>query len=294
MKRLALIGALLTSGAAAAQGLGGPGLATGSFTARILAPGATGTDLTLSGNLNLGASGANSGQLCLNATCTTYIWRSGANTMEFVNGGSALLTTSAADGIIRAPTTNPGFLSAAASGSNAFAATTNGARIDFGGGASDYASSDGTTVTFAGPVTVTGAITSGGGTSSIPTLSTNTLSLGVNGQIQAARAVWYNTVPTISSGFGTSPSIVNSNGTATFQINVGTGGTAFSGVIGFPNTTLNNWVCSCADITTPGANITRMTANSTSSCTVTNVAMSTGANAAWTASDKLWCTASAE
>ena len=38
------------------------------------------------------------------------------------------------------------------SGSNAFQVETNGARMDFGAGASDYASSDGTTVTFAGPV----------------------------------------------------------------------------------------------------------------------------------------------
>lgn len=100
------------------------------------------------------------------------------------------------------------------------------------------------------------------------------------------------TAPSISSGFGTSPSIVNSNGTASFQINVGTGGTATSGVIGLPTAT-NGWTCFCADITTPGANVTRMTANSTTSCTVTNVAMSTGAATAWTASDKLWCMARA-
>jgi hypothetical protein len=42
--------------------------------------------------------------------------------------------------------------STVASGNNGLAVTQNGARIDFGAGASDYASSDGTTVTFAGPV----------------------------------------------------------------------------------------------------------------------------------------------
>lgn len=51
MKQLAVIAALLVAGAASAQGLGGPGLASGSFSARILASGATGTDLTLSGAL---------------------------------------------------------------------------------------------------------------------------------------------------------------------------------------------------------------------------------------------------
>lgn len=47
------------------------------------------------------------------------------------------------------------FTSTVASGSNAFAVATSGARIDFGAGASDYASSDGTTVTFAGPINST-------------------------------------------------------------------------------------------------------------------------------------------
>lgn len=51
------------------------------------------------------------------------------------------------------------FVSSTDSGSNAFAVNTNGARIDFGAGADDYASSDGTTITFAGPVAI------GGGTS---------------------------------------------------------------------------------------------------------------------------------
>lgn len=49
----------------------------------------------------------------------------------------------------------------AASGSNGFALQTNGARVDFGAGASDYASSDGTTVTFAGPIAATSATLSG-------------------------------------------------------------------------------------------------------------------------------------
>jgi hypothetical protein len=51
--------------------------------------------------------------------------------------------------------TAPAFSSTAASGSNAFGVTTNGARVDFGAGANDYASSDGTTVTFAGPISTT-------------------------------------------------------------------------------------------------------------------------------------------
>lgn len=61
--------------------------------------------------------------------------------------------------------TGAGFTSAAASGTNAYGVTTNGARYDFGAGASDYASSDGTTVTFAGPLTTASNFTWGSGTS---------------------------------------------------------------------------------------------------------------------------------
>lgn len=112
---------------------------------------------------------------------------------------------------------------------------------------------------------------------------------GVGLKVSGKVAVSPNT-PTISSGFGTSPSVTNSNGSAAFTINVGTGGTANSGVIGLP-TASNGWVCYCQDITTPGANMTRMTASTTTSCTVSNVAMSTGSAAAWTASDILHCIA---
>lgn len=52
-----------------------------------------------------------------------------------------------------------GFVSTVASGSNAFGVSTNGARIDYGAGANDYASSDGTTVAFAGPIAATSVTT---------------------------------------------------------------------------------------------------------------------------------------
>lgn len=64
------------------------------------------------------------------------------------------------------------FSSSIASGSNAFGALTNGARIDFGAGATDYASSNGTTVTFAGPTGSVGGITLGDA-STVGTLKTN-------------------------------------------------------------------------------------------------------------------------
>lgn len=95
------------------------------------------------------------------------------------------------------------------------------------------------------------------------------------------------TAPTISSGFGSSPSIVANNGTCSFQINVGTGGSASSGVIGLPTAT-TGWTCSVTDITTETTTVfmTKQTASSTTTATVGNFNTSAAA-AAWTASDKL-------
>lgn len=93
-------------------------------------------------------------------------------------------------------------------------------------------------------------------------------------------------VPTISSGFGTGASVTQSNGAASFSINVGTGGTASSGVVGLP-TAPHGWACSAADVTTPTGDLTQQTASSTNSATFTNYVRTTGVAGAWTASDVL-------
>jgi hypothetical protein len=98
------------------------------------------------------------------------------------------------------------------------------------------------------------------------------------------------TAPTISSGFGTSPSVVANNGTAAFEINVGTGGSATSGVIGMPTAT-TGWICSTNNLTAAASNRadnTRQTAYSTTSVTIVNETTSTGAAVGWTASDKVY------
>lgn len=93
------------------------------------------------------------------------------------------------------------------------------------------------------------------------------------------------TAPTILSGFGPSPSVASSNGTATFRLNVGTGGTAKSGVIGMP-TAANGWNCHF-DVFDPSSTNLRsqtvVTASSTYSVTVTNELISSGAATAWPA-----------
>lgn len=92
------------------------------------------------------------------------------------------------------------------------------------------------------------------------------------------------TTPAITSGFGTSPNIIQQNGTVAFEVNVGSGGTATSGVIGLPKAT-NGWNCFVTDETSPTA-LTRQTANTTTSATFTNYNYA-GTATAWTADDIL-------
>lgn len=83
--------------------------------------------------------------------------------------------------------------------------------------------------------------------------------------------------PTISSGFGGSPSIVAGSTAFAFRVNVGSGGVATSGVIGMP-TAVNGWQAIVQDMTNNVA--TRVTATTTNTITIT-------AAAAWTANDIL-------
>jgi hypothetical protein len=96
------------------------------------------------------------------------------------------------------------------------------------------------------------------------------------------------TAPTISAGFGTSPSVPNSNGTVAFTVNVGTGGTASSGTVGLPAAT-TGWVCSAFDFTSPttgGGYYVKQTGGTTTTAILTGF-NTAGVATAWTASDVL-------
>lgn len=106
-----------------------------------------------------------------------------------------------------------------------------------------------------------------------------------------AQMLMTRTAPTIASGFGTGASVMQNNGTATFLIGVGTGGTATNGVIGLSQAA-NGWDCACQDVTTQSSSvfITKEIAYTTTSCTIANF-NTTGAQAAWGATDQLSCRA---
>lgn len=88
------------------------------------------------------------------------------------------------------------------------------------------------------------------------------------------------TVPTISSGFGSSPTLETSvsAGTHAFRVNVGTGGVATSGVVALNSTAATHWNCFVSDFT--GGIVTRVTADTTNTVTVTGAS-------AWAASSIL-------
>lgn len=104
-----------------------------------------------------------------------------------------------------------------------------------------------------------------------------------------------NTTPTISSGFGTTPS-VTAGKVASFRINVGTGGSATGGVIAMNFTAPTGWNCFVNDLTAAAANVAaftdRQTASSTTTVTVQHQTLVSGAALAYTASDilELTCT----
>lgn len=97
-----------------------------------------------------------------------------------------------------------------------------------------------------------------------------------------------NATPTISSGFGTSPS-VTAGKVGSFRINVGTGGSATGGVIAMNFTAPTGWNCQVNDLTAAAAHVAaftdRQTASSTTTVTIEHQTLSTGAVLVYTASD---------
>ena len=109
------------------------------------------------------------------------------------------------------------------------------------------------------------------------------------GQIHlGANLTFSETAPTVSSGFGTTPVITGT--TTSFRVNVGTGGTATGGVLTMP-TAATGWNCKVDNLTGQAANRADQrsvqTAGATTTVTVQNQTISTGAALAWSASDIL-------
>lgn len=134
------------------------------------------------------------------------------------------------------------------------------------------------------------AIQFSGGTEGFQSVGTGIV--GINGSLatsSATKFLYYNGAPTLSGFGGTGVVIANSNGTAAWDVNVGTVAPGSTGSFVLP-AAANGWICQCSDITTSGTNETKQTGSSTTGCTITNYNTTLGTAANWTASDHLFCT----
>lgn len=109
---------------------------------------------------------------------------------------------------------------------------------------------------------------------------------GVNYAFSTNHVVLSASVPTIGT-CGTTPSIASNNGTATFVVNVGTGGTASTCTVTMPAATAG-WSCMVAPTGAPqAAAITYAASTSTTQITLTNYTASTGVALAWASGQTL-------
>ena len=115
-------------------------------------------------------------------------------------------------------------------------------------------------------------------------VTVNATALSLNNNLVATTA----TLPTIASGFGTSPTI-SAVSTFVFKIVVGTGGAA-NGIITFPAAP-NGWIVYAQDVTSGTTLFLQQTASSTTSATLTSFSLITGLAANMNAADVILVTA---
>jgi hypothetical protein len=246
----------------------------------LLPTGATASDLTLkaaSGSPDCVLSNPSGGSVKVTGGCS--FWTLSDQGVYFDTAGSKRIYYNSTNTQMQA---NGALASESGSGSNAFAVLTNGARFDFGTGANDYASSDGTTVTFAGPVTV-GGLSAAAGSFTVNSVSgTSAISSG-NALAFASKAV-INTAPTLPVAC-TSPTIAASNGTAAFKIGVGSA--CATGTVSWtmPAAT-TGWSCRCENQVTDRQLHCKSTSTTAVSCVQYTVA---GVAQNFAASDTLEC-----
>jgi len=109
-------------------------------------------------------------------------------------------------------------------------------------------------------------------------VTVNATALSLNNNLVATTA----TLPTIASGFGTSPTI-SAVSTFVFKIVVGTGGAA-NGSITLP-TAPNGWLSFAADVTSGSTLFLQLTGSTATSVTFTSYSVTTGAAANMSAGD---------
>ena len=139
-----------------------------------------------------------------------------------------------------------------------------------------------------GNITTGGALTTGGNATVGGNLAAAYVlpSAATRGTLQdtSGSPMVANGAATISSGFGTSPSLVSSHSSA-FKVIVGSAASGV-GVVTLPTVT-NGWKCSCEDITSNASITVGQTAFTTSSATFQAYSRTLGTTTSFTASDVL-------
>ena len=87
--------------------------------------------------------------------------------------------------------------------------------------------------------------------------------------------------PTIASGFGTGPSLVWTNGSTVFNLQMGSGGVDSSGIITMGSAAPNAWACFLLNINNPGTTTSYVSASTTTTITISNITTATGVAVAW-------------
>lgn len=140
--------------------------------------------------------------------------------------------------------------------------------------------------TFNGSLSITGTLTASGVTTSGTVTGGSSVVAGTTGYFINGTRISSGTPPTVTSA-GTSPSVSGAN-TAAFRVDVGTGGTATTIVLSMPAAT-TGWNCFAENITAMAANRAGqrvvMVSSTTTSITVQNQTIATGAALAFTAGD---------
>lgn len=122
-------------------------------------------------------------------------------------------------------------------------------------------------------------------TTSGSTLWTKESGTSNTGWVQTMDVGYSLATPSLFSGFGTSPSIVAHTGSTIIHINVGTGGTASFGSVGFSTTVPTYWGCAVSNLTNATTEVTRIVGAGTTYINVANYSATTGLSIPWTASD---------
>lgn len=161
----------------------------------------------------------------------------------------------------------------AATNTNALAVATSGARVDFGAGAADYASSDGTTVTFANHLSVAGTL-----------WGKSAWANGAGGSMLGS-----GTAPTVVACSGTAASIVWANGSFAFKFDVGTSCAGEStATITFGSSASDEWSCSCFIRAGTVTNLTQ-TSGSATTAVLTNYSKTLGTAVDFADGDDVQC-----